>query len=129
MRSAAQRSAHSTESTPAEAGPCGITDDCLDESRWRNDACDGCTAEGGPGAEGAYWPPGLGGPTGGYWSSSSFTAGTRGAAAWDVSFSNGFVSSDNKATFEGAVVDNKGHLANLSIPAATKYVRCVRRGP
>jgi len=50
-------------------GLCGVIDSCF-ATCW-NDACHGCEPEGGPGMEGAYWPPDLRGEVHVYLSSSS----------------------------------------------------------
>lgn len=71
-------------------GSCNLEDwGCL---RWscRDSSCDGCTAGGGP-ADGCYWPDGIQGVCGWYWSSSP-VQGTS-ASAWGVTFGGGVVDS------------------------------------
>ncbi len=49
-------------------GACGVKDDCLDGS-CNSSSCAGCQSDQGP-ADGCYWPTGLSGDCGTYWSSS-----------------------------------------------------------
>jgi hypothetical protein len=74
------------------AGACGVTDDCLTAS-CSSDACYGCPAMAGP-AGGCYWPGGLAGECGGFWSSSQH--GGSALLAWGVSFGEGFVYEEDK---------------------------------
>jgi len=69
-------------------GACTATDECLDSSCW-NDACGGCASLAGPGSGGAYWPDGMSGEIGKYWSSSPVAGG--GDNAWNVDFNDGSV--------------------------------------
>jgi hypothetical protein len=69
-------------------GSCGVTDDCADASCW-NVHCNGCPESGGPGLGGAYWPPGLSGSVGRYWS--SLAVGDDPADGWAADFSFGLV--------------------------------------
>ena len=86
-------------------GACGVTDDCL-KSSCRNDSCNGCDYDKGP-ANGCYWPDGMQGHCGWYWSSSSVAGDSY--CAWGVHFVYGVVFS-----FDG---DHHSHA------------RCVRLGP
>ena len=91
----------------ASDGPCGVGDSCTDMACW-SFACAGCAdSAGGPGPEWQFWPSGLGGNTGWYWSSSSCEAGS--SAAWHVKFDDGYVG-----------------YTERSWPL---YARCVRPGP
>jgi hypothetical protein len=65
-------------------GVCGVTDGCFDNS-CDSSECDGCDALAGPGPDGAYWPPKLGGVLYPYWSSTQCT--NPGGLAWMVDFS------------------------------------------
>ena len=71
-----------------KGGSCGVTDSCLNSSCWE-DPCKGCSAKGGPGPGGAYWPPELSGEVSWYWSSSAVA--DSGRFAWRVSFYFGSV--------------------------------------
>ena len=77
------------------------------------DSCDGtsdchwCSSGSGPGEGGCYCDSALGGDCPWYWSSSSHESNT--SYAWDVTFSHGNVTLDDKT--------NDGHA------------RCVRGGP
>jgi hypothetical protein len=70
-------------------GACGVMDDCLDSSCW-DDPCGGCESLAGPGSGGAYWPSGMSGEIGWYWSSSPVYI-DGGYRAWLVDFSTGHV--------------------------------------
>jgi hypothetical protein len=77
-------------------GSCGVTDTCLSPSTCWLDACNGCSASGGPGTNGAYWPPEILGSLalgGGYWSSSA-AAGSAAPNGWSIDFATGAVYSD-----------------------------------
>lgn len=50
-------------------GICGVEESCLYWTPCRDNSCDGCSAEQGP-ADGCYWPDGIEGTCGGYWSQS-----------------------------------------------------------
>ena len=86
-------------------GSCGVTDTCLSYPSCQDDSCGGCTTGGGP-ADGCYWPQGMQGSCGWFWSSSD--AGDS-SPAWGVNFSVGLVGSVDKGN--------------------SHDVRCVRRGP
>jgi hypothetical protein len=51
-------------------GTCGITMSCPTGGACWSDACYGCSASTGPGTGGCYWPAGMGGTCGWFWSSS-----------------------------------------------------------
>lgn len=87
-------------------GACDVIDSCLADA-CRNDSCVGCLDLSGPGARGAYWPEGFGGPVDWYWSSSSDA--TSPFLAWYISFDNGHLGAGDKTEMS--------------------FVRCVRRGP
>ncbi|MDP8257793.1 MAG: DUF1566 domain-containing protein [Candidatus Alcyoniella australis] len=78
-------------------GDCNVTDDCLDSS-CRNDSCDGCGYLEGPGSGGAYWPDGMSGPIGWYWSSSPVAGYDN--YAWGVYFYYGYVSSHSTGYYD-----------------------------
>lgn len=87
-------------------GSCNIEDGgCLS---WdcRDDSCGGCENKEGP-ADGCYWPDGMNGSDGGYWSSSPVEC--SGDHAWGVDFNSGLVISDGVDDFPN-----------------TLHVRCVR---
>jgi hypothetical protein len=86
-------------------GPCGLTNACAGAGCW-NEACNGCSS-GGPGTDGACWPPGLGGTVYFYWSSSSYAGDA--SVALQVYFYFGSVGGDYRAS--------------------TDFVRCVRSDP
>ena len=71
-------------------GSCGLTDSCLDSSCW-NQACSGCSDAEGP-ANGCYWPSEINGDCSWYWHWSSSAVADMDSAAWDVHFSSGHVS-------------------------------------
>ena len=100
-------------------GVCGVTDACLAVTGCMSDSCwTTCDYAAGPGARGAYWPPGVTGDLEFYdmhfyWSS-SLASGYGEHAAWAVAFDSaeiGFLATD-PAGF-----------------AAYQYKRCVRPGP
>jgi hypothetical protein len=95
-------------SSPPE-GICGVRDDCLELECGSGAECDpaGCGDEGGPGAGGCYWDPGLVGNCTFYWSSSPYE--TDEPSRWQVSFALGTV--------------------NASPEWAMLNARCVRQGP
>jgi len=78
-------------------GACGVTDDCLDSTDCAGDACIGCTAGIGPGSGDNYWVAELEGPSGCYWSSSSWTNNSMNA--WGVSFESGAVGGNAKGGY------------------------------
>jgi hypothetical protein len=81
-------------------GSCPVTDACLDSSCW-SDACNGCSSGGGPGPEGAYWPPEISGVVDSsdwYWSSSAVADAD--GVGWIVYF--GY----DALVFSGYVVSN-----------------------
>ena len=89
-------------------GPCGVSDSCFNTVCVTIGGCGGCTSSGGPGDGGAYWPPGLDGPIGEFWSSTTISDATP--DAWTIVFSTGRIVNRNKAS-------------------NTFYARCVRTGP
>ena len=85
-------------------GDCGVTNGCRDSSCAT--ACTECTTTGGPGAGGCYWPSGVTGACGDYWSSSLRSNSSGTTYGWRINFSNGSI------TYEPASNSN--------------YLRCVR---
>ena len=77
-----------------EGGACGVVDDCLDYSCWKDSPCSGCTGYGGPGDGGLYLDPATSTPSTAehvdLWSSSSRGSDTD--RAWYVPFHYGSVS-------------------------------------
>jgi len=73
-----------------KGGSCELTDSCLTASCWDVNLCGGCSNHGGPGSDGAYWPPELSGEVNEYWSSSDPDRG-KNDSGWIVSFSSGGV--------------------------------------
>jgi len=72
-----------------KGGACGVTDSCLNNSSCWKEPCNGCSDKGGPGSDGAYWPPELSDAVSWYWSSSAVP--DPGDDAWGVGFSSGYV--------------------------------------
>jgi hypothetical protein len=71
-------------------GTCGVTDSCLSDASCWNDTCTGCSYLGGPGSDGAYWPPAItGDPFDWYWSSSAVA--DQSGDAWGIGFTTGYV--------------------------------------
>lgn len=92
---------HGCPATEA-GGSCGVTDGCLSDACCNND-CNGCAPGDGPNG-GCYWPDGMQGTCGWYWSSSERDDGSYNA--WLVLFYYSYVS--------------------LSPKDYNYYVRCVR---
>jgi hypothetical protein len=69
----------------AEGGECGLTEACSEQD-CRDDTCDGCTVDEGPGMFGCYWNPNVEGACDKYWSSSEFEG-----LGWLVDFNDGSV--------------------------------------
>jgi TPR repeat protein len=91
-------------------GACEVDDDCL-EADCQSRVCMGCGYEEGPGAEGAFWPAGLGGGRAYYFWSSS-VAPDAPSDAWTIGFQTGVLWNDDRTS-----------------PEARLKVRCVRDGP
>jgi hypothetical protein len=71
-------------------GACRVGGKCMSINEcWSKDTCEACSAQGGPGPGGAYWPPELSGEPGWYWSSSALA--DLGGHAWGVNFNSGAV--------------------------------------
>jgi len=83
-------------------GSCGVSDSCLDYSCW-DDSCQSCDYEEGP-ANGYYWPDGMNGEYGLFWSSSS--AGSD--DAWYVHFSYGNLYHYDKSYYHGTCCVRSG---------------------
>lgn len=69
------------------AGECGATDLCQQEG-CADPSCAGCDSLRGPGPNGVYWPNGLTGEIGSYWSSSQLE---NAGMVWSVNFAGGSV--------------------------------------
>jgi hypothetical protein len=93
-------------------GPCGVTDTCLDAVCW-DDSCTGCSYFGGPGADGAYWPPEL--------------RGTSGTTAFLLYSSS--ACADRPHTAWVVVFDDSGLGDSYTEDGGRGDVRCVRPGP
>ncbi len=91
--------------TPVMTGGwCGVGDDCLSHADCFDSRCTGCAQDRGP-ADGCYWPVGIPGPCGPYWSASPCDDARD--EAWIVEFS-----------YAG--------LSHSIQHSAAHYVRCVR---
>ncbi len=104
-------------------GDCSVTDSCLTQRCLREfpalhvkSDCNGCSYNGGPGQDGAYWPPELSGEASQYswyWSSSAVAPpGQITSRAWAVHVPNGLVGTYGTA--------DKGY--NIKVC----HARCVR---
>jgi hypothetical protein len=84
---------------PGSGGQCGVTAQCLDEScgEW----CLGCNGAG-PGTDGCFWPPQLGGECEAYWSSSLVAEMTD--RAWDIEFNYGGTIEDYQTEIEPLIL-------------------------
>ncbi len=81
----------------AAGGPCNIgSQECYQWS-CRNDACDGCPAQEGPGVGGTYWVDGLRGDCCWYWSSSK---SNNAYYPWGIHFDTGEVGVINATNWE-----------------------------